>query len=168
MVQAVLHSYICPIFKIVGPRNCLTTDFSSGPLTFQRLPSPLAVTLEPRQVIVSSTRAVPPGTKVVVPADVVHIVPPVQQGAQSTPVARVDRRPFRLAPAKILVVQGIISSQQTQVVGQLPRPAEVVHVHERMHGCYRLVVSFPRPHHDRKYFVPETVDDTSALTTDKF
>jgi len=52
----------------------------------------------------------------------------------------------------ILVIESVISSQQVQVVCQLPRSSEVVHVYERMRWRYGLVVSSPCAHDDRNYF----------------
>ena len=109
------------------------------------------------------TRADPPFVIVVVPADVVDLVSPVQQCTQSTPLVHVNPRPFRLTPSKILVVERVVCSQQMQVVSQLPRPAEVVHVQERIRRCYRLVLSSRCTHHHRKNFVPDTVISSLRL-----
>jgi len=52
-----------------------------------------------------------------------------------------------------------------QIVRQLTRTGEVVHVHERMGRCYGLVVSSPCAHHDRHYFVSEKVAVRHILIT---
>ena len=118
------------------------------------------LSLEPRHVGFSSTRTVPPRVVVFIPTDVVDDISPVQQRTQPAPVAYVNGRPFRfITPTKISIVQRVVGSQQIQVVRQLARASEVVDVDERMRRCYGFVVSLPCAHHDRNYFVSETVTE---------